>query len=410
MSGNSDVKINRDKLSYLVRTAVDGMKQKGFADKAGISVSYFNRLAQGTFPGEIKESTLRRIAAASDGRVSSAQLLEACGLTEKLNMSEYNGIAMGEVAESISGHLSEGLEKAMEDDYLNVDDFIMAGMIYAGLDAENRYKNRILSYPSVKAGDDEYHVNAAVTTNLAGTDFSSAFSVIYVRKDNGTISPVSVRTDLDTLMEEKHPMAVSMMFGLANMGDVNYADYPYVYSFKKREIKSAEERLLETIFGGKDGKKAKLCFWGFGFYLDNGSDMFRKFLESHRETMEKDEALKIVAGIYLDEKKELAEYYESVHLSDGLSSDADVVAKIMKIETELSFTGWTDYDHEVKDNRNSVVIDREFMHKYNEEYVRQVTERYARELRLPRIETCYWYIEVDAETHYMRGKDLKYKD
>ena len=70
---------NPEVLSDLIKSAIGYRTQKWFAKETGITPAHLNRILHGKYPYPPRKSTLKSIAAASEGRVSEQALLDACG-------------------------------------------------------------------------------------------------------------------------------------------------------------------------------------------------------------------------------------------------------------------------------------------------------------------------------------------
>jgi len=70
---------NPELLSNLITTAIGHRTQKWFAEEVGITPSHLSRILHGKYPSPPRRSSLKSIAACSEGRVSEQALLEACG-------------------------------------------------------------------------------------------------------------------------------------------------------------------------------------------------------------------------------------------------------------------------------------------------------------------------------------------
>lgn len=74
-----DGKVNKNKLQELTKEAIGNGRINNFASKSGVSITVLSRLLNDKQRGTTLPATLEKIAKASEGRISSEEILEAGG-------------------------------------------------------------------------------------------------------------------------------------------------------------------------------------------------------------------------------------------------------------------------------------------------------------------------------------------
>lgn len=82
----NDFAVDYDNYYSLLKKAQGDRQQKTFAQDAGVSIAYMNKALSGKYTKPFMPSILRKIAAASEGRVSFKELLTAAGYDYKKHM------------------------------------------------------------------------------------------------------------------------------------------------------------------------------------------------------------------------------------------------------------------------------------------------------------------------------------
>ena len=241
----------------LLEKAMGSYSQKDFAKKAGISPFSLNRMLN-MDEDENREdipvprkSTLKKIASASEGRVSEEQLYSACGyefLRATITKPEENPqqYCLQEM-NLLKDGLSQLSGTAMR--YGSVCDFLYAVKTTHGIDKMVPRCFGPQDYNGVGHKNAEAFENCHFLWRRNGLQAIFSFTVFFCKTEKGGCIISDVVFDLASLLELEHRDAGKFMFELAEKGDVVYSEVPYVFTCRPYNAGEAEKRLLKAIFG-----------------------------------------------------------------------------------------------------------------------------------------------------------------
>lgn len=251
------MKFNAEEYQELLRKAIGSRTQKEFAEIAGLSPFNLNRMLNddSSSLSVPRKSTLKKIADAAEGRVTEAQLLWACGYEVQQNpMSMSDTLTPQEKNLVIANRYKDGLEKlagsAMK--YSSVNEFLDTVSLTDG----TQYMRSKIYEPSDFEGvghwNAERMAHCSTYWRHGGYDARLDFTVLFCETTKQGVIVSDVVFDLGSLLEWHHNAAGNFLFAVAEKGDVNYADFPMVFSCKEHVPGEAERRLLKAIFGDDD--------------------------------------------------------------------------------------------------------------------------------------------------------------
>lgn len=241
----------KEKLVALVKRAIGSDTQAVFAQKAGISSFNLSRILSEAGNQRPQRSTLCKIAAASEGRATEEQLMIACGYEKQDSSWDTETKDIASICADITNDLTAGIQQmtgtAMK--YASIDDFL-----------DNLKLTRIRKWNAVvKSEEYEYkqfgHNNAEQMVHIR---FRYVFSekkisvnilmtLFFCKTTKGGYIFSDAAFDLETLLNAGHPGAGKFLFEKAAEGDMDYSDYPIVFSVE--ELGDAAKLLLQRIFG-----------------------------------------------------------------------------------------------------------------------------------------------------------------
>lgn len=243
---------NVSEMQELIRKAIGGRKQADFAEIAGLSPFNLNRLLNQDEPAIPRKSTLKKISDASEGRVTEAQILHACGYETALTADEKEEKTPQEANIAIASAIKEGIEEisGRANKYASIEDMLetVALMkaqkynIHFQVDEEKKY------FGTGKRGAERY-ANITCKWSCMEYDGVEAFSIYFCKTENGGVIISDCEFVLEALLKLNHPEAEKFLMWLSEQGDVKYTDYPIVFRCTKHQSTDAEKKLLQAIFG-----------------------------------------------------------------------------------------------------------------------------------------------------------------
>lgn len=246
-----------ERYQLLLKKAMGSLSQKEFSERAGISPFNLNRMlnvGENTDVSLIpvpRKSTLKKIAEASQGRVSENQLYAVCGYetgkpvieSDDLLPQEYNLRLMQSVKDGI-GKMSHSSVR-----YDSLASFLDA--VKSAYGVNDMYYRMVTdeNFDGVGHNNAERVANCFFLWCNKGYRSIFSFSIFYCKTRRGGCIINDAVFDLGSLLELKHREANMFMFELAEQDDLNYADVPYVFTCRPYNAGEAEKRLLKAIFG-----------------------------------------------------------------------------------------------------------------------------------------------------------------
>ena len=246
---------NAERYQELLRKAIGSRSQKDFATIAGLSPFNLNRMLNDDLSNVSipRKSTLRKIAEASEGRVTEAQMLDACGYVVQVVpvIAKSDDKTPEEKNFEIASRFKAGLERvagsAMK--YGSLQDFCDTVVLTDGVKLMG---TKICSEEAFKGSghlNAEYMAHCFTVWRYEGYDSCLYFTLFFCKTENGGVIVSDAVFDLDSLSELNHDRIGNFLFSVAEKGDVNYGDFPMVFSTKPHVNTDVELRLLKAIFG-----------------------------------------------------------------------------------------------------------------------------------------------------------------
>lgn len=255
---------NIEKFRKLLRTAIGDRTQKDFAAVAGLSHTNLNRMLNVDTNGIPSETSLCKIAQASQGRVTIHQLYAACGYdvkniktNEKTDadadmpvLSEDSPDGAKKCAASALA-LMKALKKmsGFANKYGSIEGILETAAITAERPNVHTSVGKSFEYNGTGRHGAEHFVHTKYFWYEAGCDAVIIFTVFYSVTEKGGYIFSDCAFDLSSLMEIGNPDAVNYVFKISMLGDVVYTDYPIICDIKKHVPGEAERKLLRAIFG-----------------------------------------------------------------------------------------------------------------------------------------------------------------
>lgn len=248
-----------DECRELIKKAMGSRKQNEFAEIAGLSLFNLNRLLNQENPGVPRKSTLVKIAEASEGRVTEAQILHSCGYDVIMPSDTQPELTPQEANLQIASSIKQGLEdmSGKANKFGSVQDVLETATLLRGNGKVYKYVIRDeKEYKGPGKRGAEKFVLATIVWRHQGYDARMGIAVYFCRTEGGGVIISECDFDLDSLLSVEHPDAGEMLFSIAEQGDAKYTDFPTVFICKKHVPGEAEKKLLKAIFGEETMEKS----------------------------------------------------------------------------------------------------------------------------------------------------------
>ena len=238
----------------LLMKAIGSRTQKTFAEEAGISPSHLSRmlsLDEATVP---TRKTLQKIASASEGRVSLAQLERVCGYpisapaTPQDTSIDFRKRIQNEV-QNIKQGLMEFRNKATTYESAEAM-FDAVSMLYCTVDVKIELEepepfdaevaSRLRRGPTYGA---EHYQNATVSWADDDVAVEMGCVLFFCITTKGHFIFSDVAFDLPTLAKTENPVAGKMMIPISERKDAVMSDYQtvYIYRILNPELRKKED-------------------------------------------------------------------------------------------------------------------------------------------------------------------------
>lgn len=245
-------KFDQTMFRTLLARAIGKRTQKEFSEIAGLSPYNVNRMLSRAKISTPQRSTLRKIADASEGRVTETQLLFSCGYDVGANF-EMTGEERSPQETALS--LIQAIKKSVEDlcssaaKYADLLDMFDTAAILSGKRTIRFVHRDEKVFEGTGRKGAEKYVFVTAISYADHIDIVMPFVLFFCKTEGGGYIFSDCAFDMDTLIEMEHPEAGKILFELAEKGDVNYSDYPFIFSCRRHIPGEAERRLLRAIFG-----------------------------------------------------------------------------------------------------------------------------------------------------------------
>ena len=373
------------KFRELLIEAISGRTQAEFAKASGILAPQINRYLRKDYNSRPSMANLQKIAAASGKEDMLQRLEKACGYTET-EAEKRLSLSMKERAEFNARDLRTGFSeftKAGPCIYSSVEEYVDAVvMLYCTEEITQIEIGRKKEYEGNKYHGAEYQAAGRICFANKIEKCDTWFSIYYAETRGGNC----VITGASML-----PKAVYDAGGLSDKAYEKYKDKEFVYAVTFVDGIKDPKTLLSRIFGEfeiDESKEYPLPYIGFGFYLPEFPENFRKFLFDHKDSFCSIEGNKELFNKAKDTEN-LKELFSDFSGRDALGSGYEaVIAEIMSIETDLPFVFFDPRKDEYPENIPCIMIPDavspfgDIDEEYSLDILCEVCSTYAKELDL----------------------------
>ena len=272
----------------LLDKAIGDRKKADFAKEVGLTPAHLSRLLNQPEISVPSNATLRKIANASQGRVSYELLQRACESSEEPEKKVFES-RLGEVQKkSIDSYrnLKDGLLELSRHPFYCVDIpefFSMVNMLYSSMPASFKTEDPqpIENIGKAKPMAEQY-VN--VTASWGDEDFAGklGFVLYFCKTTGGHCFITGVAMDLQSLIDTEHPMGMRRLMQLSEEDNPVISDYHTVTSIRylKEDVIQQNTMLqkLKTSVGITDGMTT-----------EERTQKWEDFWERLRKALEEDE-------------------------------------------------------------------------------------------------------------------------
>ena len=259
-------KYNLDKFHSLLRKAIGTESGMSFAERAGMSRSNLSMMMGNSYDRKPNIQTLKRIADASNGKVTAEELEES--------ITEYNSIGEDGLGDTFRNTREFAKDAIWEQAQELVDTSVrMTGSNYKSLEDYLDFVTMLfetdetMNFSYSICEDDEHNTEHEFNYNARhraeyyscvefkwiykGIHYVRVYANVYfshTTKGNCMIHEIAF--DLPSLVNKNstHPCVWNFIMKMSARGDMNYSDYPITMDVTMSEGKAAR-RLLEAIFG-----------------------------------------------------------------------------------------------------------------------------------------------------------------
>lgn len=385
--------------------------QSEFAKDAGITPQYLNRLLNSDAVGKPTKSTLAKLAGNSFSGIPLATFMKACGYedTEDTMKSELRKLPIYERIQRCVETITDGIKKLSGSNTIYNSLYECVDTFFTIYDEEDVsvYIGKPMDVPK---GEVRFAEKASVITiswsdeydfevrNVKYKGFSAKLDILifYSETTGGSVIICDVKTDQKSLIDYNSDVA----FELDSMGEYREDGYACVIQYnRKHKIPTgatAEERLLNAIFGDKDGKTYTVVDAGPGFYIDNTPIyVIKNFIESHKDSLD---------DVCISRHEQLKDTLTEQNIMEYETNESYPSYLInCIIRNESGLTTVSNCDTKFESNRLAVIYPAKHPWNYSDaekemskSTVNQILDKYARELR-SKVEFCHNVWEAESE-------------
>ena len=372
-----------------MKNLIGDATQQDFALERGISPVHLSRMMRAERPNRPSTTTLKKIS--GNSQQVYEELLSLCGYSD----SAYRTIE--EIQKEDAGRRIDELRGSFSDMTKNV-------RVYGSVD--EFFDEYIMLYDTMHAAFKKGKKTEYDDGGHFGAEYSMVFTAKYTVRDNTcTIYAVLYFSEtrggkvvvLDFALDGRSLVRAGAVRNSATAAQAEKLPYLYVM----RSNRTAEERLLEKLFG-KSSDEIVVSEIGFGISFVDGSfsaDAIRGFVSRHSGSYgdEESEYLKRIADGE-DPAEVLSGYNDTEDIGSGFGS---LVAKAMREETGINFVFYHNVREE-KDALSAVIVNRDEYQNYDLEELKKFSRGYAEELGLAEYGECvvYVYQFIDSDMRF----------
>ena len=388
--------------------------QAQFAAQSGITPAHLNRLLNSETISQPSKATLMKIAGCANTPLPLKVLLSACGYeAEQAISEELEKLPIRERVNRFAALIESGLN-AMTQNPTRFKSIFEFSEALAADYTEESVSISIRDEQEPSTDDQEIAEKAAVVTFMWGNAYYSVLMdvlLLYCSTAGGSVIVLSFKDTQGDLI----PYRSDVMEGLSDIGEVKEKQWAVLLRTKKtprtrparNQAKSAEERLLEAIFGEADTPKRVCTVEGLGCYLDHVSDaIFKRFLAKHKDTFRKTEQEKQIYAAYMEQGVSREEAFKHYEIEDpeliGEGEWGGAISSIIFRETGLRVGFWSPLEYDKFDNRPAIIFSdkapwlyTELEKSFTESTLKRTLDIYARELRAE-VCPCHYTLLMDV--------------
>lgn len=425
---------SKETFRELLKKAIGDNTKGAFAEKAGMTRVYLQNLLSGKSSNPSAD-LVYKIVRCSDGRVDIKEMFDACGLemppytaTQLRSCLGFNNWCRANANDVIEFYQSINKQKIF---VFDAKEFKTCFRICFSASA----CKITIGVPENYEGEKVADVIIPVTyrwTNITEKKVQEMKTLLLaIQSKNGKYF-VTEATCAPADMAEASPDLKAELTGIDDCIDDGSSlfEAPYVYSttnISSEDNWSPVEQKLINILYGRDPDNV-LSLYGFGFYLKDEPDGIIDFIKNHKEAFLKgnhyndfsDEDAENFMKDVIEKGGDAEEFFSRFGVSN-LTGYAQIIAGIIENETGLKFGGDT-HQNEDDRNRNCVYIDHKEIEKIEQkregdciEIARAVRQEiidkltpYAKELNIHTLETCFFYLPVNAGDTFWRECKIEY--
>ena len=382
----------------LLAKGIGDRKQKDFAEEVGISHTHLNRMLNQDYIGQPSKSMLAKMAGGMKGRVTLAELFASCGYDD-------DAAALSEPEEKLTEHQKR--LKLPDTDRLthHLNDMKLAFRAIC---------DKCRLFPGFDQIFEEIVMLYAVEDVKIHLDKSFSMDKEKYQAENAAVLDIfweghqhEVHTNIvlyynETLGGKVMPMAFS--FEGADVDEAGGMPDELTEKFRKYHIdirtvhdvtvmlpkkSDAEARLLRAIFGDDGAKVYPTTISGFGFYITEKipQELFIAFLQKHAYPFTSDQLRDLESGVDYETVFESAECPETSNMGFGA-----LISELLSKEAGVSFSWFPSGD----DNDACVMYTGDSLLSND---ATRVVYQFAKELRIPYIQECYYQTEIIEDTN-----------
>lgn len=409
----------------LLKKAIGDNKNSEFAEKVGITRGYLQHLLSGRSTNPSTD-VIVQIVKHSDGRVKIEEMFEACGLEMKSYTPTQQRLLMS-FSEWCNANANDVI-----DYYKNINDKKIFVFNPESFKSDFRYLfaatacRIMIGKPESCEGIEIADFIIPVTykwTNITHKKIQEMKTVLFAFQNKAGQFVITKATCAPTDMAEASPRLKAELTDIDDIIDDGSSlfDSPYVYSTTAIEREDSwEQRFFDALFGHDPDNV--LSLYGFGFYLNDEPEGFIDFVKNHKEAFLKgnhyndfsdEDARKFMEDVV--EKEGDPDEFFSRFGETNLNGYAQIIAGIIENETRLQTSG-NDHENEDDRNQNCVFVPNEYISELENKregshidamktvraMIIVALTPYAKELHINTLETCFFYLPVNANENFWR--------
>lgn len=419
---------SKETFKELLKNAIGDNKKGAFAEKVGITRVYLQNLLSGKNSSPSAD-LICRIVRCSDGRVSIKEMFDACGLETPSFTPTQSRLYMGfsDWCRANANDVIECYQDINEKKIFVFDarEFKAYFRTYFSASACKITIGEPEGYEGVNVADVIIPVTYRWISIIEKKMQEMKTLLLAIQSKSGKYI-VTKATCAPIDMAEASPDLKAELTDIDDCIDDGSSlfEAPYVYSttnITSEDNWSPVEQKLINVLYGRDPDNV-LSLYGFGFYLKDEPDGVIDFVKNHKEAFLKgnhyndfsDEDAEKFTEDVIEKGGDAEEFFSRFGVSN-LTGYPQIIAGIIENETGLKFGGDT-HQNEDDRNRNCVYIDHdevtkieneregdrvEVMRAVRQEIIDALTP-YAKELNIRTLETCFFYLPVNAGDTFWR--------